>query len=224
MKTLQKSTLLLSLTTLFMLSASYASHNDGNKKGKQGTRTMKISITNISNTVLTPPIVALCNQRMDPIASVGSPASSALEPLAESGDTTALSTIFTNNGCSQAASATPVLPGETVTLEVQGNRRSFLHTAAMILPTNDGFIYASGIRVKRIKWRGQLGLKSYDAGTEFNDEVCTNIPGPQCGGEGFNAEREANNFVKPHPGLQGVADVSAATFNWGEPVAYITVN
>jgi len=66
-------------------------------------------------------------------------------------------------------------------------------------------------------------LKSFDAGTEFNDENCTNIPGPQCGGEGFNSAREANNFVKPHPGIQGFSDVSAQTYNWGEPVAYIKI-
>ena len=108
-----------------------------------------------------------------------------------------------------------VAPGETITIEVSGHKSDYLHFASMLLPTNDGFIYSSGHRVKQIKRKGKLWLTSYDAGTEANDELCANISGPQCGGEGFNAEREVNNFVKPHPEIQGFNDVSAQTYNWG---------
>jgi hypothetical protein len=183
-----------------------------------------VKITNISNVVFTPPIVALCKKRIQPIAKVGSSASDELEPLAEGGDTSALANIFDYNACNYVTSATAILPGESVTLELTGRRQHYLHMAAMLLPTNDGFIYSSGHKVKHIKKQGGLALRSYDAGTEFNDELCANIPGPQCGGEGFNAAREDNNFVKPHSGIQGIADVSAATYNWGEPVAYIEIN
>ena len=63
------------------------------------------------------------------------------------------------------------------------------------------------------------------SGTEFNDELCAHIPGPPCGGagEGFNAERETNNFVRPHPGLSNVGDVDTAQYAWGEPVARIMI-
>ena len=201
------------------LSFAMASHDDGDNN----MRTMKVSITNISNTVLTPPIVALCKKRMSPIARLGEPASDALEALAEGGATSGLAGVFADNNCNSTAATTPVLPGETLTLEVTGRKKDYLHMAAMILPTNDGFVFTSGKKVKQIIRRGALRLKSFDAGTEFNDELCANIPGPQCGGEGFNAAREANDFVKPHPGIRGFADVSAQTYNWGNPVALIKV-
>ena len=183
----------------------------------------KVYITNISNVVLTPPVVALCKKRMRPIARVGKPASLELESLAEGGDTAGLTMLFEDKGCNVGMSETAVPPGETVIVEVAGRRNDYLHIASMLLPTNDAFIYTSGKKVKNVIRRGDIALKSYDAGTEFNDEICAHIPGPQCGGEGFNSAREENKFVKAHPGLHGGADVSAASDNWGEPVAKVKI-
>jgi len=216
MKKLLKSVLPLTLTAAIIIPHGVSAHDGRYNR-------VEVSITNISNVVFTPPIVALCGRKMEPIATVGESASDALEPLAEGGDTSALAAIFDANGCYYTASTQPVLPGQTITLEVQGSRRGYLNMASMLLPTNDGFIFASNKHVRHIKRQGKIMLKSYDAGTEFNDEVCANIPGPQCGGDGFNEARETNDFVKPHPGIQGVADVSSALYNWGEPVAYISV-
>ncbi len=215
MKGQLKTILSLSIAASIILPISLASANHNG--------TVKVSITNISNTVFTPPLVALCRKWTRPIASIGKTASDNLEPLAEGGDTSALAEYFTNNNCSTAAATAPILPGETLTLELAGGRNHFLHMASMLLPTNDAFIFTSNRKVRHIKKRGKLRLKSFDAGTEFNDELCANIPGPQCGGEGFNAARETNNFVKPHPGIQGVGDVAADIYNWGEPVAFIKV-
>lgn len=214
MKRRLKSTLTLSVAAALMLPMPFAAAD--------GKHTKKVSIKNISNAVFTPPIVALCKRKMKPIAKVGAPASDAVELLAEGGDTSGLAMLFDDNHCHYVSSMEPILPGETLSLEVPG-RGKYLHLAAMLLPTNDGFIFTSGHKVSHHKHSKKLMLKSYDAGTEFNDELCANIPGPQCGGMGFNAEREDHNFVKPHPGLQGFGDVSAATYNWGEPVAYVTV-
>ncbi len=216
MKTFQKTTLSFSIATVLMLPLSVTSASDD-------YRMVKVSITNISNVVFTPPLVALCRKRVAPIAKIGKPASDLLEPLAEGGDTSGLAADFNNKRCNTIEHNAPVLPGETVTIEVMGRHKNYLHVASMLLPTNDGFIYTSGYRVKHIKRKGQLWLNSYDAGTEVNDELCANIPGPQCGGEGFNPERLDNNFVKPHSGTQGFADVSSQTYSWGDPVAFITV-
>ena len=207
----------VALSVLAMTSASADYGNNGS--------TRQVSITNISSTVLTPPIVALCKKRMAPIARVGKAASDQLEAVAEGGDTTGLASLFAENDCNVVAADGPVLPGQTIILEVEGKRNDRLHMASMLLPTNDGFVFSSGKRVKNIIHRGGISLKSYDAGTEFNDELCAHIPGPPCGGagEGFNAEREANNFVRPHPGLSNVGDVNTAQFAWGEPVARIHI-
>ena len=216
MNIFKRTALSLSIAATLMLSMSTASASNH--------KTVTLSLTNISNTVFTPPIFALCKRWMPPIARIGSPASESLEPLAEGGDTSALAEVFAENGCSYDSHPAPLIPGETIFIELTGNKNYYLHMASMLLPTNDGFIYSSNHKVRKIKRNGRLRLKSYDAGTEVNDELCANIPGPQCGGEGFNADRLDNNFVRPHPGLQGFADVSASTYNWGEPVAYIKVN
>ncbi len=215
MKIFTKNGVSLAVGTTLILSASLASASHPS--------TIEVSLTNISNVVFTPPIVALCKKKMPAIAKIGQPASDLLEPLAEGGDTSGLAGLFADNNCSYAMHSGAVAPGESITLEVSGRKRDYLHFASMLLPTNDGFIYSSGYRVKQIKSKGKLWLKSYDAGTEANDELCVNIPGPQCGGEGFNAKRETNNFVKPHSGIQGFNDVSAQTYNWGNPVAYIKI-
>lgn len=200
------------------LSTASADHSYSSNDG-----TVEISLTNISSVVFTPPIFALCRKRIEPIAKIGKPASEQLEPLAEGGDTSGLATLFEDNNCTSVSHSGAVAPGEMISVEITGSRRDYLHFASMLLPTNDGFIYSSGHKAWRIKRRGGLGLNSYDAGTEVNDEMCSNIPGPQCGGEPFNAAREDNNFVRPHPGIQGFSDVSAEMYSWGDPVALIKV-
>ena len=92
----------------------------------------------------------------------------------------------------------------------------------MLLPTNDGFVALNGPRVRSRSGHRTFHLRSYDAGTEANDEVCTSIPGPQCDGEGFNAA-DGEGFVAPHAGLHGEGELSRMAFNWGEPVARVTV-
>ena len=101
----------------------------------------KVTITNISNAVLTPPVVALCKKWMRPIAKVGKSASVELESLAEGGDTAGLTMLFEDNGCNVGMSETAVPPGQTVTVEVAGRKNYYLHIASMLLPTNDAFIY-----------------------------------------------------------------------------------
>lgn len=68
---------------------------------------------------------------------------------------------------------------------------------------------------------------AYDAGTEADDELCAHIPGPPtvCGGEGFNPSQEGDvNFLHIHAGIHGVGDLSAATFDWRNPVAKIVIS
>jgi hypothetical protein len=64
-----------------------------------------------------------------------------------------------------------------------------------------------------------LGL---DAGSEYNDELCAHIPGPQCGGAGLSAE-DGEGYVHVHPGTHGMADLSRASYDWRNPVAVVTV-
>ena len=187
-------------------------------------KTIEVQITNLSaKVVLTPPVVAASK---NPIAvfHLTEPASEPLEMLAEGGMTDDLAMMFAGHHAYVVQADTPILPGETLTLYVEGKRHSRISLATMILPTNDGFVAING---KRIRSRGTTTfyLPAYDAGTEMNDEDCANIPGPlSCGGgEGYNGDDPGEGFVYPHPGTHGEGGISAQEFSWTDPVAMVQI-
>ena len=187
-----------------------------------GEKMIEVKITNLSaKVVLTPPIVAASRGQIT-VFQLTEPASEALEMLAEEGLTDELAMMFQEHNASVAQAAGPILPGQTLTLYVSGHRYARTSFASMILPTNDGFV---ALNSKRIKPYGTTTafLSAYDAGTEFNDEDCANIPGPlPCGGgEGYNMD-PGEGFVYPHPGTHGDGGFSAEDFSWADPVAMVT--
>ena len=92
-------------------------------------------------------------------------------------------------------------PGESVTFTIdtaEGFRR--LSLAAMLIPTNDSFVALDSVRLPDNQ--ETFYVPAYDAGSELNDEVCANIPGPVCGGEGTSAD-DGEGFVHISRGIQG---------------------
>ena len=63
----------------------------------------------------------------------------------------------------------------------------------------------------------------YDAGSELNDELCLNIPGPVCGGAGGSPEAGGEGYVHISGGISGKADLAAATYDWRNPTAKIVI-
>ena len=63
----------------------------------------------------------------------------------------------------------------------------------------------------------------YDAGSEMNDELCVNIPGPRCGGDGEFKALSGEGYVHISPGIQGIGDLSSAVYDWRNPVAVVTI-
>ena len=59
---------------------------------------------------------------------------------------------------------------------------------------------------------------AYDAGTEENDELCTSIPGPACGGTGLEASGNGEGFIHVHRGFFGIGDLEQAEYDWRNPV------
>ncbi len=184
----------------------------------------KVTFTNLSgNVVLTPPIFATTKERAR-IYTLTEPASEALEMLAEGGETNGLAAYLSAHDLIDVVqTGSPVLPGQSVTIVIKGRFYSYLSVASMILPTNDGFVALNGKRIFK-PHRQTYYLTAYDAGTEVNDESCAHIPGPQCGGsgEGFNGA-DGEGFVFPHAGIHGEGDLLQSSYNWGEPVAKVTV-
>ena len=112
-------------------------------------------------------------------------------------------------------------PGESVTIYITGNRDyNRLSLAGMLLPTNDTFVAVDSMPLPR-RHATSLAL-AYDAGSEMNDEMCANIPGPPCGGAPFS-DGLAEGYVHISRGISGEGDLKASDHDWRNPVARVTV-
>jgi len=187
-----------------------------------------VTITNLTQGQIFTPIVAASHKRSVKLFELGEPASEPLEILAEAGDTSPLRTMLGQSAAvlDVADSGAPLPPGASVTLSLatRGTFR-FVSVAAMLVPTNDGFFALNAVEGPNGHDALTRYSPAYDAGTEANDELCTHIPGPPfaCTGEGFNPARGADNFVHIHPGIHGIGNLAAATYDWRNPVARIVI-
>ncbi len=91
----------------------------------------------------------------------------------------------------------------------------------MLIPTNDSFVALNNVRLPRFS-RACTAI-AYDAGSEINDGLCLNIPGPYCKGAGTSAEN-GESYVPVTSGDHGFANLDVAVFDWRDPVALITVS
>ncbi len=168
----------------------------------------------------------------DGLATVGEPAVPALVTLAENGDVSGLLEFATAVGADTAVADNVVIPGGAVTVRLKGNiLNSSLTVASMLVSTNDGFIAATDVPLydeNGMPVSATLELMAYDAGSEENTELASDIPGPlgldaDADPEGSNARVPTEGgVITPHPGIQGVGDVSEA-FAWTEPTATLTI-
>lgn len=187
-----------------------------------------VTITNITEGQIFTPIVAASHTSSMRLFHLGQPASEPLEILAEAGDTGPLKLALAGSRAvlDTADSGAPLLPGASVRLmlKTRGAFR-FVSVAAMLVPTNDAFFALNGVEGPRGRDVVTRYSPAYDAGTETNDELCAQIPGPPtvCQGEGFNPNRGADNFVHIHPGIHGDGDLRRSRYDWRNPVARITI-
>jgi archaellum component FlaF (FlaF/FlaG flagellin family) len=186
-----------------------------------------VTITNLTNSITFTPVLVASQRRVVSIYELGSPASDDLVAIAEFGDIGPLTT--TLNGNHQVVdvenSGGLLLPGQSVTVVVSaahGARR--ISIASMMLPTNDGFIALDSVKVPG---HGSAIFFSpgFDAGSEPNDELCANIPGPTCDGVALSpGENDGDEgYVHIHRGMHGIGDLAADVYDWRNPVARITV-
>lgn len=173
----------------------------------------------------------------------GFPASAELERLAEDGDPSFISGVF--SGVADGVAFGPVTvpgqppiyhPGETgsVVLDVDPSADLYLSYLSMIIPSNDAFIGNDDPTVYKLSDAGKLqyltidvlGFGIWDAGTEVNDEVPANTP--LLGQMMANTGLAEGGVVRPHsgflPGGNVLADFPDADFTVANyPVAQIHV-
>lgn len=93
----------------------------------------------------------------------------------------------------------------------------------MAINTNDCFVALNSIKIGQGE---EYDLNGLDSGTEANDELCANIPGPACAMVDSVNEMEPGpdeGVVHVHRGFHGVGDLSAAAYDWRNPMARVYV-
>ena len=210
----------LFLALAFTSSAAYAQ------------RTYEVSITNITRGQTFTPQLVLSHDRGTAPFTAGQPASVGLEELAEGGSTAALTNEVATVTRDSMTIDGLLGPGETISTEIIARpQQDVLSVAAMLIPTNDTFMALDSVELPRNRVPAVYYAPAYDAGTEANDQECANIPGPRCGGEGFNPDRPVDQEGYVYIGngfhsLDGAAEVEVlgpAVYDWRNPVARITV-
>lgn len=186
----------------------------------------EVTITNVSSLRFTPFIVVA---HKDDVAlfEPGAAPSDALAEIAESGSTAGLEAVLASvpNSVGDVETTGGLLePGQSVTVMLEAARPfNRLSLAAMLLPTNDSFVALNSVFVPRsINRPFTYTAIGYDAGSEPNDELCANIPGPPCFGAGGSPDEGGEGYVRVSPGIVGNADVSATAYDWRNPVARVT--
>jgi len=159
------------------------------------------------------------------IFTVGQAALPELVQLAEGGATQPLQDLLTPfSVISDTQSGDGLLaPGESQTLTISGSDlTNKLTLLSMVLPSNDGFIALNGVDLPT---SGSVTYNAtvYDAGSESNDELCANIPGPTCGGSADSPDDSGEGYVHVHSGIHGGGDLSVATHDWRNPGAKVTI-
>jgi hypothetical protein len=188
-----------------------------------GNATYDVTITNLTNSISFTPILVTSHRKPITIFELGFPASEDLRMVAEAGNITPLTTTLKENKqvIDVQNSGGLLAPGASVSVRVSARRGAkLISIASMMLPTNDGFIALDSVQAPK-SGSATYYSPGYDAGSEINDELCANIPGPTCGGTGSPGQGEG--YVHIHRGIHGIGDLNASTYDWRNPVAKITI-
>ena len=195
-----------------------------------------VTVQNLTNAQPLSPIAVIAHQSAYEMFTVGSAASVSLEEMAEGGDNTALlaeadADVMVVATTSGGAAIGPA-GRETVSIDLLDSDRVGLRIsiATMLVNTNDAFT-SLNTAVDTMAVGDVLTFNSvaYDAGTEADTEMATNIPGPAGGGTGFDAARnDQADRVVMHSGIVSQDDGLATSdlteqHRFDNPVARISI-
>lgn len=188
-------------------------------------RNYEVTITNLTEAQAFTPILLATHLPSMSLFTPGDEASDALAELAEGGATGPLEAelaLFPDEVLDVVTTGGLLMPGESVTVEIAGDVfRRRLSFAGMLIPTNDTFV---GLDSMVLPARSNTALvPAYDAGAEPNDELCANIPGPVCGGEGASPSEGGEGYIFISQGIQGIGDLDADVYDWRNPVARVEI-
>lgn len=186
----------------------------------------KVTVTNLTKGESFTPILAASHKKTISFFTLGEEALPELGQLAESGNVEPLNELL--SGLPKLVKDTTtteglLAPGASTSFTIKASPRfDRLSIAAMLIPTNDTFF---ALNNKALPKRGkrQFLVYAYDAGTEPNDELCANIPGPPCFGVGDSPDVNGEGYVYISPGIHGEGDLVRSAYDWRNPVAQVVI-
>lgn len=206
---------------IFNISNIWASENQESNK-----TTYQVTITNLTYGQPIAPLLAATHRSGISFFKAGETPLPELAPLAEAGNGNPMAALLlTKPGYGDARVGTNgTSPGKTTTMTVTAppgiHHVSF---GAMLGNTNDGFIAVRDVELPKGKQTVTYYADGYDAGTETNNELCSTVPGPACGGVALSPEDTGEGFVHIHRGIHGIGELDPAIHDWRNPVAQITI-
>ena len=161
--------------------------------------TYYVTITNTTvHHVITPPAVIAHNKHFK-LFKVAEAASPELVTMAESGNVGPLLGVLAGNSNVSAVMSTldqdppVILPGHSITVEIKAPKKTYFTVEAMLATSNDAFTSATLKGPKKNRYSHGMAM-TYDAGSEDNNELCIDIPGPPCGGTNATIEGDGDGF------------------------------
>ncbi|HXV44296.1 MAG TPA: spondin domain-containing protein, partial [Anaerolineae bacterium] len=189
--------------------------------------TYLVTIENLTSSQPMSPVVAAASVRGFVMFMTGKKASAEMEALAENGDNAPLLALLgaSSKVVDFTSAGGPLLPGESVSFELEAKPEDNLSLAAMLICTNDGF---TGLDRARFPQGGPVTYKlvAYDARTETNTELSADLPDECALGapdDNQSPPPERNRAIKKHPGVNGTVGDLTPAHDWTEPVARVTI-
>ncbi|MEZ8029486.1 spondin domain-containing protein [Enterovibrio norvegicus] len=165
-----------------------------------------VTVKNLTAAQPVSPVAVLAHNDNFALFTTGEAASVPLEVMAEGGNNADLLAFSSDDNVTLTMGGTgPIPPGgqESFTFTVDPSSAGYLSVAGMLVNTNDAFAGFSAMDISALEAgdKERVNAVIWDAGTEVNDELAANIPGPAGGGEGVNAARGSDDQVTVHPGV-----------------------
>lgn len=185
-----------------------------------GTKIYEVTVTNINNSMqgLSPLMLATHPAGVH-AWQLGQLASKGTEMLAEEGMPDMLASEIKGSATDVQTTKAHLLPGDSITVMITAKPGDMLSAATMLIETNDGFTGLDGVALTD----GNIDTVAYDAGTEVNTELKSDVPGPPFGGKMHGPDPNPHEAIAMHPGIAANADVTP-DFKWTGPVARFTIH
>lgn len=175
-----------------------------------------------SSQPLSPPVMATHRRSMH-VFQTGKYASEALAQVAEDAVNGPLVSMLESSDRVHAVAtgSAPIPPGASATFEIDAAPgMHFLSLVSMLVNTNDGFTGLDAARLP-VHCEASWDVYAWDAGSEQNTELESDIPGPCCGSPGVGPDE--HEPISMHPGILGVGDLAPSLYDWNGAAARITV-